>query len=336
MPDVLFNLQSGVLSADPGTGVTLASGNFANLPLVAAPHTMRLCLDPDGVAGTPEIVVVTAHAAFATTCTVTRGAEAAYGGFAARAHAVDTLWRHVITRATMIEMAVPAGSVIATVGATADAGYVLIDGSTVVNAQVIYPATWARVPAAWKAAPNLVLPDWRGKTLFMDDTGALFALGGVAGSNTHAITQAELPAATITIDPPSTAVAIVEVAHDHGGATGAHAHAQQGTFGSSSDGSHTHIPTVPGANIYTTSAGSGTPGSGSGLGTSTLAPNGAHTHTTTISGSTANASSSIAADTTGITASVDIVPFPSGNLGSGTEMSLVPAAGVVNFQLKVH
>lgn len=338
IPDILMNLQSGVLSADPGTGTTLASGNFANLPLVAAPNTMRLVLDPDGVAGTPEIVIVTAHTAFATSVTVTRGAEATYGGFAARAHAVDTVWRHVITRATMLEMAVPAATILATVADTPDSGYLMIDGSTVVNAQVIYPATWARIPATWKSAPDMVMPDARGKTLFMNDVAAAFTLGAVGGSNSHAISQAELPAATIAINPPPTAVAITELPHDHGGATGAHAHTQQGTFASSGVGDHVHAPPDAGSSFFTSSTGTGNANFGSDhmVARTATGPAGAHSHTTPISGATGNASPSIAAGTTGITATVDIASFPSGNLGSGDAMTLVPANLCVNWQIKVH
>lgn len=272
MSETLMNFQAGVLSADPGSGTTLNSGNFANLPAVTAPNTMRLALDPDGIIGAPEIVIVTAHTAFATTCTVTRGQETSYGAGGTRAHPVDTIWRHVLTRASIIEMSVPAGTVVATMGATADPGYLLIDGSTVTNAQTLYPGTWARIPASWKSSANMVLPDWRGRTLFSDDTGGVFTLGGSGGSNTHAITQAELPAVGIS-------VTITDPGHDHGSSAGA-----AGAL---------LTPVTPGASFA--------PGTGNFTSTAT----------------------------TGITAT-------SGNLGSGTAMSLLPAHGVVTFQLKCH
>lgn len=203
MAEQLINFASGVLTADPGSGgTTLNSANFAFVPAVAIPNTMRLTLDPDGLSGAPEIVLVTAHTASATSLTVTRGQETTFGGGAARAHAVDTVWRHSLTHGSLYEIMVPAGTIHATIGTTADPGYVLIDGSTVTGAQTLYPATWARIPAAWKSGANMVLPDWRAHMLVMDD--ATFTLGGSGGSNTHAITQAELPAVapTITITDP--------------------------------------------------------------------------------------------------------------------------------------
>lgn len=302
MAEIIFNFQSGVLSADPGSGgVTLNSGNFANLPAIVAPQTMRLALDPDGTAGAPEIAIVTAHTAFATSVTVTRGEETSYGAGVARAHAVDTVWRHVLTRASIIELTVPAGTVIATVAATSDPGYVFIDGSTLTNGQTLYPATWAVIPAAWKSGANIVLPDWRGRTLFADDTGAVFTLGGSGGANTHSITQAELPAATITIDPPTTAVTIT-------GSTGVES------------ATHTHTKGSGSASLFLANGGSGP---------FDAAPPGDLTQTGTESAQHTHPAGTLAG-------SVDIAPFSSGNLGSGTAMSLLPAHGVVQWQIKVH
>lgn len=207
MPDIFQNFSSGLLSADPGAaGTTLNSGNFAFLPVVAAPNTLRLSLDPEGIIGTPEIVVVTAHTAFALTCTVTRGQETAFGAGPARAHAIDTIWRHSLTRQSIVEIMVPAGSIVATVASTPDAGYLMIDGSTVTGAQTLYPATWARIPSSWKSGTNMIMPDARGKTLFMDDAAAAFTLGATGGANTKTLTQANLPAVGISVDPPATAV----------------------------------------------------------------------------------------------------------------------------------
>ena len=96
--------------------------------------------------------------------------------------------------ATVVQnLLVPAGTIIATCGATADTGYLLLDGSTSVGAQTAFPALWARAPASWKSGANLVLPNARGRTLFMDDTAALFTLGGVGGANSVPITSGNLP-----------------------------------------------------------------------------------------------------------------------------------------------
>lgn len=104
MSDIYHNVLSGQLSVDPGTGGTLTSAAFVNMPVVAAPDTMRLTLDPDGVNGAPEIVIVTAHSAAANTCTVTRGQEIANGGVAAHAHPINTVWRHAPTRAAFEQL----------------------------------------------------------------------------------------------------------------------------------------------------------------------------------------------------------------------------------------
>lgn len=102
MPDVFTNLASGTLSATASAAATvLNSAAFANLPTIAAPNTMRLTLDPSGVAGAPEIVVVTAHTAAATSITVTRQQETGLGGGAARIHNSGTVWLHGLTAFTM-------------------------------------------------------------------------------------------------------------------------------------------------------------------------------------------------------------------------------------------
>lgn len=285
MSELLINFASGVLTADPGSGgTTLNSGNFAFLPAVASPNTMRLVIDPDGLTGTPEVVIVTAHTASATSLTVSRGQETAYGAGAARAHAVDSVWRHSLTHASLAEIMVPAGTVRATIAATADPGYVLIDGSTVTGAQTLYPATWVVIPASWKSGANMVLPDWRGSMLIADDAGATFTLGGSGGANTHAITQVELPAVGITVDPPAID--------------------PPSTF-------------LSGGNVMAQ-----TTGVGFDLGAFNTG-GGVNNRYNPVAGSVD-------------LAALDIAPFTSGNLGSGTAMSLLSAYGVVTFQLKVH
>ena len=64
------------------------------------------------------------------------------------------------------------GSVIATIGATADSGYALLNGQTLTGAQTAYVGLWNRAPAGWKSGANLVLPDMRGRTIIMAGTGS--------------------------------------------------------------------------------------------------------------------------------------------------------------------
>lgn len=305
MTAIYFNVLSGLLSADPGSGgVTLSSAQFAAMPVVAAPNTMRLTLDPDGASGFgPEIVTVTAHAAAATTCTVTRGNEVGFGGVAGRSHAVNTVWRHSLTHADMEEMREPAGRISTTIAATPDAGCLFIDGSTVVGAQTTYPTTWGRIPASWKSGANMVLPDWRGRVLVMDDAGAALTLGATGGAATVTIAQANLPAVGVTVDPPNTAVT---------GSTG------------TESVPHTHVyqrdPGIGSAWVATVN-----PGLGSLAAIfepladhATLAESAPHSHPAG-------------------TLAVDIAPFASGNLGSGTALPLpLPPCAVVQYQLKCH
>lgn len=94
------NFQRGTITDNPltSTATTINSAEFASLPAVVAPDTMALSLDYRSVGGAPEIVLVTAHAAAATSLTVTRGTE----GTTARQHATATQWSHAPTAADFV------------------------------------------------------------------------------------------------------------------------------------------------------------------------------------------------------------------------------------------
>ena len=202
--DIFDNLHSGVLSlALTAVATTAKSGNFGFLPVVTAPNTLRLTLDPSGVLGfPPEIVVVTAHAANSDTVTITRAAETGFGGGPARLWPLDTAWRHSLTRESIVQMLEPAGTIKGYIGATAPAGYLLLDGTAVAAAQTTYPALWSVAPSAWKAGSTLNLPNMA-STFLSGAVGG--AIGGAGGANLHTLTAAELPASTVAIDPPATA-----------------------------------------------------------------------------------------------------------------------------------
>lgn len=68
---------------------TMNSAGLANLAAVASAEAF-ITLDPNRVAGAPEIVVVTAHTGSATSATIQRGQF----GTAARQHASGTAWVH--------------------------------------------------------------------------------------------------------------------------------------------------------------------------------------------------------------------------------------------------
>jgi hypothetical protein len=78
---------------------TINSAGLANLAAVASNHAI-LVLDPLRAAGAPEMVIVTAHIAAATSATITRGAY----GTTARQHASGTLWVHAPTKEDVIQI----------------------------------------------------------------------------------------------------------------------------------------------------------------------------------------------------------------------------------------
>lgn len=99
MARIWSNFQAGTTTDAPLSNVatTINSAEFAALPAVSAPDILTITLDPDGRAGNPEIVEVTAHTASATSVTVTRGAESSTG----RSHAAGTRWAHGVTAAAL-------------------------------------------------------------------------------------------------------------------------------------------------------------------------------------------------------------------------------------------
>lgn len=93
-PRVRTNNVFGTVTDNPLTAgaTTLNSAGLADLAAVSSAHAV-IVIDPLRAAGAPEIVVVTAHTASATSATVTRGAY----GTTARQHAAGVLWVHAPT-----------------------------------------------------------------------------------------------------------------------------------------------------------------------------------------------------------------------------------------------
>lgn len=101
MSRIRTNFVAGLLDAginSSATSVTSsASTGASGLPGLAAvtgSDTAVIVLDPDRLAGAPEIVYVTAHTAASGTATISRGAE----GTTARAHLIGTKWVHAATK----------------------------------------------------------------------------------------------------------------------------------------------------------------------------------------------------------------------------------------------
>lgn len=87
------NFLGGTLDSDhTSSTTTLTSAALAAMVAVAADDYMKIVLDPDGLAGEPEIVYVSVHPAAATTATIVRGQE----GTTARAHRQDVPWVHAV------------------------------------------------------------------------------------------------------------------------------------------------------------------------------------------------------------------------------------------------
>lgn len=101
---VRANNAYGATSDSPNLLTASTSFNSTQLqllPAIVAPtqHAV-IVLDPRRVFGEPEIVVVTAHAGFSTTATITRGAY----GTTARDHPSGTAWVHIEIDEDFIEV----------------------------------------------------------------------------------------------------------------------------------------------------------------------------------------------------------------------------------------
>lgn len=197
--------------------------------------------------------------------------------------------------ATELSDFLPVNSIIEYNGATPpNSKWLAMAGQTVANAQTLYPAWWAVIPAGMKSGSSAIMPDTRGKVSVGYNTGDVDfdTIGETGGSKTHTLTQAELPAASVTVNPPATAVTgntgNDTVDHYHGAASA-------GTIYMMTDG--THIAISPGSGYvvyYPLSVGP----------TNTGPATAPHQHT---AGSLA----------------VDIPQFNSGNMGSGAAHSIV-------------
>lgn len=96
------NFMGGTVDDAPlaAAATTFTSGELEFVPEVVAPDVFRIVFAPEGTS--PEVAVITAHAAAATTATILRGQE----GTLAQEWPAGTEWDHPITRTdleTMIE-----------------------------------------------------------------------------------------------------------------------------------------------------------------------------------------------------------------------------------------
>jgi hypothetical protein len=210
---------------------------------------------------------------------------------------------------------VPAGTITATIKSTADTGYLLLNGSTITGANVLYPSLWAVLPASWKSGTSLVLPNMANKLIGGVGTIALGALGG---DNT--ILEANLPSHAHTLS-----------AHTH---TLAHTH--QVNPPNTTSGTEVESP-VTSEVVYNTNSYIA-PGTDYRAVDQSLAPTtfgmsvrdtsdgNTHTHAVDIAEFTSGAASTTTTSNPNVT--------NTGNTGGGTDLRVEQLA--VNFQIKAH
>lgn len=117
----------------------------------------------------------------------------------------------------------PAGAIMDTIASVAPGGWALLDGSTIVGGQSLYPRLWAVLPSTFKSGSNIVLPDMRGRVTVGRDSGTFATIGGTGGAQTHTLTTSEMPSHTHTQNSHNH----TQNSHDHTASTdtiGAHIH----------------------------------------------------------------------------------------------------------------
>lgn len=146
-------------------------------------------------------------------------------------------------------MSVPVGTILDYSGSVAPSNFLLINGSTIINGQTLYPDLWAVIPASWKSGSNIVLPDGRGRTTVGAGTGSGLTartLGAIGGAETHTLsaTESGVPAHSHTLGTHTYGMqshthtftsGVQSANHTHG--MGSHIHGQP---------SHWHTVVMPG------------------------------------------------------------------------------------------
>jgi microcystin-dependent protein len=100
----------------------------------------------------------------------------------------------LVALANQITALIPAGTIRESVNAASEVGWLNMGHgaiNAVPNAQTLYPALWAVVPAAWKSGSTLNLPDWGNRVL---EGAGLVPVGVNGGANSRTLTTAHMPA----------------------------------------------------------------------------------------------------------------------------------------------
>lgn len=177
------NVLAGQISDNPlsSGATTINSAAFANLSAVTGADIMWITLYPDASGGAPEIVKVTAHTASATSVTVVRGQQ----GTTARAHNLNTVWKHAVTASDLDRFAV------GVTGYESTGGAVTLPDATLTTVDAISVTT----PAAGMALVAALLQyEASGVTFNGDDISIIAsttATGGtpfpIAGALSHVL-----------------------------------------------------------------------------------------------------------------------------------------------------
>lgn len=104
----------------------------------------------------------------------------------------------------------PVGTIVDYIGTTAPSGWAILDGSTIANAQTLYPDLWAIIPSSFKSGTSIVLPDTRGRVAVgLNPSDADFnQIGDSGGTKNHTLSIAEMPTHSHTMVNPSTGTQI--------------------------------------------------------------------------------------------------------------------------------
>lgn len=103
---------------------------------------------------------------------------------------------------------IPVGVILDYPNTAPPASWLAMNGQVIFNGETTYPVLWAILPASMKSGSSIVLPDTRGRVTIGLDTGqAEFdVVGETGGSKTQSLVKANLPADTVTINPPATGI----------------------------------------------------------------------------------------------------------------------------------
>ena len=234
-------LASGLAVGD--TALSFTSGHGARFPTVSAGDLLYCCILNS--ANTLEEVIITAHASGSDSATISRAA----GATTAKIWNVGDRIEARISKTCLLSLSNATGDVKSSASASAQTGWLACDGTSYTTAA--YPSLFASIGYTWGGgAGNFNVPDFRGRTLIGDGTGAGLtartigqgAIGAETGAlpaNTgaHQLTTAEMPSHTHSVN----------VVQDNGvgggnpqGRSSVTSVGAEATSSAGSDGTHSH------------------------------------------------------------------------------------------------